>query len=239
MAIKRSPRYPRIDLSKAISLVSRLYDGAHQSKVDADTAAQVIGYSNSVSGAAAIALGALRQFGLVDGLRGDVSVSDLAMRILRPMNDEEQIEALHEAANKPDIFASVLGQFPDGIPRSDAPIIAYLVRQMGFSQSGASEFIGIFRATFDRLPDLPTGVDIEPAPVGSPSAAPAVTPAEMAAPASSRGHLDIGLVSGGELVVLPLGPNCRAELRLVGEVSLKAYDRLIKHLELLRETLEE
>ena len=57
MAIKRSPRYPRLNLTKAVDLVERLYKGAHQSRVDVDTAARVIGYSNSSSGAAAGSIG--------------------------------------------------------------------------------------------------------------------------------------------------------------------------------------
>ena len=237
MAIKRSPRYPRIDLSKAIALVERLYDGAHQSKVDADTAAQVIGYSNSASGAAAVALGALRQFGLVDGLRGDVSVSELAMRIIKPMNDEEQIEALHEAANKPDIFTNVLNQFPDGLPRSDAPISAFLVRQLDFSQGGATEVISVLRATMDRLPS-PSPISVPLVPSSPGLSEEGEVARDEARPFSSRSQTAEASLEG-DLVVLPLGPNCRAELRMIGEVSLKAYDRLIRHLELLKETLED
>jgi hypothetical protein len=214
--------------------VERLYNGAHQSKVDADTAAQVIGYANSSSGAAAGALGALRQFGLLDGLRGDVQVSDLAMRILQPMTDEERVEALHEAANRPEIFSQIVGQFPDGLPKSDAPIGAFLVRQLGFSQRGASEIIGVIRSTLASLPEF--GSETRPHPSGTTSEIPAKQ-IDFINPISDNASNVLAEEHSGELIALPLGQGCKAELRFIGEVTVKAYDRLIRHLELLKETL--
>lgn len=229
---KRSPRYPRVELKKAIDMVRRLYEGVHQSKVDADSAAQVIGYSNSSSGAAAGALGALRQYGLVDGLRGDVAVSDLAMRILQPMNENEHIEAVHEAANKPEVFSHILQQFGGEPPKSDAPILAFLVRQQGFSQSGASEVTDIFRSTFSGLPELSMdavtqldtpsieGDDIQDEPQYA---------ANSASPVNTK-------VGSGEVIALPLGPDCRAEIHFTGKVSAKSYDILIRFLTLMKDT---
>lgn len=234
MAIKRSPRYPRVSLRKAIDLARRLYEGAHQSKVDADTAARVIGYSNSSSGAAAGALGALRQYGLVDGLRGDLCVSDLAMRILQPMDEDEQIDAVHEAANRPDIFSQVLRQFGGELPRSDAPIHAFLVRQVGFSQTGASDVVGVLRETFGDLPEPnePDEEDAEDSPVNVEIVSrPPLQERAVDSQPSAQDNVS-------EVIVLPLGSDCRAEIRFSGEVTARSYDRLLKHLELLKENLE-
>lgn len=238
MAIKRSPRYPRFGLDRALELIERLYDGAHQSKVDADTAAQVIGYSNSSSGAAAGALGTLRQFGLVDGMRGDMNVSDLAMRILQPLNGEERVEALHEAAFEPEVFSKVMDQFDGELPRADAPIQAFMVRQLGFSNKGAGEALAALRETFSGLPDLPTE-ESGPSPDAGKGheaiddkiidSSPSV---EAVSEPSSYSKAD-------EIIVLPLSSDCKAEVRFVGSVTQTAYARLIKHLELLAETLEE
>ena len=233
MAIKRSPRYPRLNLTKAVDLVERLYKGAHQSRVDVDTAARVIGYSNSSSGAAAGSIGALRQFGLVDGLRGDLQVSDLAMRIIQPMHEQERLEAMREAAARPEIFGSILGQFNGELPRSDEPIKAFLVRQQGFSQSGAEDVIATLRETVAGLPGVPSKEEVreekipadrqqEPLPKVRP-----VSPAPLV------------LLEDTELIVLPLGSACKAELRFVGEVTSVAYERLIRHLELMRDMLVE
>jgi hypothetical protein len=231
MAIKRSPRYPRVNLSKTLDLVERLYKGAHQSRVDVDTAARVIGYSNSSSGAAAGAIGALRQFGLVDGLRGDMQVSDLAMRIIQPMDDRERLEAMREAAGRPEIFGSILGQFNGELPRSDEPIKAFLVRQQGFSQGGAEEVIATLRETMAGLPSvLPSVEDKEAKIPEDHQGQPRLSPISSAPSAMSE---------DAELIVLPLGSTCKAELRFVGEVTSTAYERLIRHLQLMRDMLVE
>jgi len=232
MAIKRSPRYPRVALVKTVDLVERLYKGAHQSRVDVDTAARVIGYSSSSSGAAAGAIGALRQFGLVDGLRGDLQVSDLAMRIIQPMNEAERNDALREAAARPEIFAVILSQFGGELPRSDEPIKAFLVRQQGFSQGGAEEVIATLRETVAALPNSSAGE-------GRGEVNGAEGQAEGTSRAIAISSAPTSIPEDTELIVLPLGSACRAELRFVGQVSAIAYERLIRHLQLMRDMLEE
>ncbi|HYE28343.1 MAG TPA: hypothetical protein VEA61_08940 [Allosphingosinicella sp.] len=240
---KRSPRYPRHNLSKALEMTGKLFSGAHQSRVDVDTAARVIGYASSTGGAAASAIGALRQFGLVDGLRGDLAVSDLAMRILQPMNDQERIGALREAAQKPEIFSRILTQFGGTLPASDEPVRAFLIRQEGFSPAGANELIQALRETLAALPHEASKEAEAEAPAGSGEISDVV--GSVARPLVGVGpapQSSASLPSGseqGELIVLPLGAGCKAELRFLGEVTPSAYARLIRHLELLRETLVE
>jgi hypothetical protein len=220
-------------------MIKKLFTGVHQSKVGVDTAAKVIGYAGSGGGAASSALGALRQFGLVDGLRGDVAVSDLALRILQPMDEEERVAAMREAAMKPEIFARIVSQFGGRLPPSDEPIRAFLIRQEGFSTAGANELIKTFRDTLAGLPEAPRnapptpssddeGTQSEPAPS---ELQPQTPPA--ASSASSPG------LAPGELITLPLGHTAKAELRLFGDVSAATYSRLIRHLELLREMAAE
>lgn len=230
---KRSPRYPRHGLSKAIEMTRKLFEGAHQSKVDSDTAARVIGYSGSASGAASSALGALRQFGLVDGLRGDVAVSDLAMRILQPMSPTEKDDAIREAVMKPEIFERIISQFGGKLPASDEPVRSFLIRQEGFSTGGAEELIDALRSSMAMIPSKESAVFTTSEPEVL-EADPVPTATEIhISPTTPKG---LGL---GELISLPLGQNCRAELRLIGEVTEASYARLIKHLELLREIASE
>ncbi len=240
---KRSPRYPRQNLSKSLEMVKKLFNGVHNSKVDMDTAAKVIGYAGSGGGAASSALGALRQFGLVDGLRGDIAVSELTMRIIQPMNDSEKAEALHEAATKPEVFGRVITQFGGKLPLSDEPIIAFLIRQEGFSAIGASELIEALRDTISNLPELPKSTE---------NAVDTVNVAEVTVQPTSGAVSHTQIIGGefeaanafktpnvGELITLPLGQGCKAELRLIGDVNLNSYNRLIRHLELLRDILAE
>ena len=232
---KRSPRYPRQNLSKSIEMTRKLFSGAHQSKIDVDSAAKVIGYSGSGGGAAASALGALRQFGLVDGLRGDMAVSDLAMRILEPMDDEERVTAIREAAMKPEIFERIVSQFGGKLPGSDEPIRSFLIRNEGFSASGADELIATLRETLSNLP--PASADVKSTMTEEPekSDSPDHEASKLGTSAASRSAAPVM----GELITLPLGQNCKAELRLIGDVTASSYGRLIKHLELLREIAAE
>jgi hypothetical protein len=235
IVVKRSPRYPRHNLAKAIEMTKKLFAGAHQAKIDVDAAAKVIGYSGSGGGAASSALGALRQYGLVDGLRGDVAVSDLAMRILEPMDDAERVDATREAAMKPEIFERIVSQFGGKLPGSDEPVRSFLIRQEGFSTGGADEVIETLRATLLALPDHMHKSETE----ASERAEKATSETqERTAPEKiSPTHSEVP--AKGELITLPLGQNCRAELRLIGDVTDASYARLIKHLELLREIAAE
>jgi hypothetical protein len=238
MPAKRSPRYPRVSLAKCLEMTKKLFQGTHRSKVDVDTAAKVIGYASSSGGAAASSLGALRQYGLVDGLRGDVAVSELAMRILEPMNDEERVDAIRQAAMEPEIFSRVMNQFNGKLPLSDEPVRAFLIRQEGFSGSGADELIGVLRETLSALPDVVALNTVE----GRVEEA-----GEHHSETKLATYTDLPSSSSpveakreeGELIRLPLGAGSRAEVRFVGAVSATSYARLIRHLELLREMLVE
>lgn len=232
--VKRSPRYPRHNLEKAIEMASKLFKGAHQSKIDVDSAARIIGYAGSSGGAAQGALGALRQYGLVDGLRGDVGVSDLAMRILQPMDDGERESAMAIAASKPEVFSKILNQFGGKLPGSDEPIRSYLIRQEGFSTSGAEEVIETLRETLAALPQPNVAQENEPVPQSQTSSSSAEIEEATHKPPQAASQPAVG-----ELITLPLGQGCRAELLLIGEVTDASYARLIKHLELLREIAAE
>src|SRR5690348_13821755 len=103
VAQSRSPRYPRYPLQAAISYGKRLYDGAHRSLVDTNTAYKVMGFAGK-TGASATALGAVRQYGLIEAPKGGVRISSLGLQILEPSNKEEYIDALHVAADRPTVF---------------------------------------------------------------------------------------------------------------------------------------
>ena len=232
---KKSPRYPRQTLAKSLEMVRKIFKGVHQAQVDADVAAQLIGYTNSRGGAAAGALGALRQFGLLDGLRGAVSVSDLAMRIIQPMDEQERVAAMREAAAKPEIFGKIISQFDGRIPSADAPIGAFLIRQEGFSASGASELIKNLRETLSEVPEAES-IETQGVRESSERQSKSEVQDDEGTPADERlAPLRSSEPLVGELITLPLGQNAKAELRLVGEITATSYARLIRHLELLRD----
>lgn len=229
----RSPRYPRIPLAAAVGYVRRLYDEAHKSKVDADTAARLMGFSGK-SGASSVALGAIRQYGLVDGLRGDIHVSDLALRILQPLSKEEEGEAIHEAALKPDVFDSLSNHFEGEFPKSDEPIKAHLIREKGFSQTGAAECVNSLRKTLEEI-DRITMVP-EVALEGEDSIIARERQQADPEPSADLSSADIGSASEDtELIRIPLTKGCTAELKMIGSIDQAGIDRLIQYIQLMRD----
>lgn len=233
----RSPRYPRVSLATAIDYVRRLYNGVHRSGVDVDTAVKVMGFAGK-SGASAVALGALRQFGLVDGLRGSVQVSDLALRILEPSSPQEELEARREAAFTPDIYDKLLGHFGGELPRSDEPLRAYLIRTMSFSKTGAEECISVLRRTLSEVSVLSAALELN-LPGASGPAPPALSDNHdvAAIPADVEASTEYGPVT--QLIRIPLSKDCNAELRLVGEITPAAIQRLLQYIELMAEVWAE
>jgi hypothetical protein len=74
-------------------------------------------------------------------------VSDLALRILHPMNPEEKIAALREAAVQPPLFRE-LAEFEGA---SDENLVARLVRS-GFTEIGAKLAVASYRETISLAP---------------------------------------------------------------------------------------
>jgi hypothetical protein len=214
-----------------MSYIDKLYSGAHRTSLDADTAVRVMGFGNP-SGASAIALGAVRQYGLVDGLRGNIKVSDLAMRILEPSSSSERAEAIREAAETPEMFKRILDRFNGNLPNSDDVIRSFLIRDAGFSKAGADDCIASLRETFRDIVDddvesvaVENGIDqtlAKPVPCSDPEMA----PRSINRPTSSNEN---------EPIRIPLAKNCAVELRFTGIVSQIAIDRLLQHIGLMRE----
>ncbi len=230
----RSPRYPRISLTEAIRHINTLYRGAHRSVMDTNTAYRVLGYAGK-TGASATVLGALRQYSLVSGLRGDVAVSDLALRILEPSSRTEYAEAVVEAANAPEAFRAIDIHFSGNIPNSDEPIRAFLIRTLGFSRSGAEECIKSFRETYSEaraqsgLVDADTErTEGEIAVVAQPG------PPSHEHPAPQHVSAATNATHVSELVRVPLSRECTAEIRFEGSVTREAIDRLIGYINLMK-----
>lgn len=232
----RSPRYPRISIIEAIGYARKLYDGAHRSMVDSDTAYRVMGFAGK-NGASATVLGALRQFGLVDGLRGDLRISDLALRIFEPSTREEYVEALHEAANKPDAFDALFRHFPDGVPKSDEALRSFLIRSLEFSKNGADDCIASLRNTLAELEASgEREVPAEAKPAAMPSALHQGTQeCERISGVETQLAVRGRESEGTELVRIPLTRDCTAELRFSGPITEDAVARLIKYIDLMKD----
>lgn len=222
----RSPRFPGHSVNDAIEFARRIYDGAHTSQIDSLTAIKLMNFSGK-SGASATALGSVRQFGLIEGVGEKTRISNLALKILEPESPTERMEALREAAKQPEVFRQVYDRFDARIPAANEPIRAYLIRELGFSKSGAEDCLRSLRETIEQS-DLNRSE--------SSDSLPAEIPDRVLA---QNDRIDFSANPPSdplaELIKIPLTRECSAELRLSGTVSEKALNNLIRHIELMKE----
>ena len=141
----RSPNYPGIDLEDAIDSVVKLHKSMGRNEFDSDDAIKAWGYSSG-SGPVRVRMAALRQFGLVDGRRGEsrrVSRTGLIFATHDPSSPEYQ-ETLRATAVRPPLFAKAREAMPNA---SDSSLRQWLLMDEDFSDEGASRFVEVFRTT--------------------------------------------------------------------------------------------
>lgn len=124
----RSPNYPNISLPAAIKQIEKSFAANRRNQMDRNSAAISIGYSGQ-SGAADKTIATLTQYGLLEKAgKGEVRISQLAVEILHPTNDQVRRQAINSAAFRPQVFADLRERFPDGHV-SEATLLSYLVRE--------------------------------------------------------------------------------------------------------------
>src|SRR4051812_47012713 len=101
---ERSRNYPKMSLTDALELARKLYSKAGKSKISPIVAVGALGY-NGLNGAALGTLGTLTQYGLIDRERGkSVSVSPLAIKLIHPLNPEQEATSKRESILAPEVF---------------------------------------------------------------------------------------------------------------------------------------
>ena len=145
MVNKRSPNYPSVSLEEAIQALTELYQGVGRGKFTASDAARAWGYT-STSGPTKRRMSSLRQYGLIEGKKGDtpvVSTRALTL-VLRNQASREYQQALREAATSPPLFSELVESMASAAP--DA-LKQNLVVERNFTDEGAGRFINVFKAT--------------------------------------------------------------------------------------------
>lgn len=139
----RSPNYPALSLEQALAAAEKLWKAEKRTAVSHETAALALGYK-SLSGLARVAIGAMRQYGLIEKAeKGHVRVSDLAIAILHGHGDERDI-ALAQAGLAPSLFLELSRTHQEA---SEAAISSYLITKKQFAEDGARRAARAFRAT--------------------------------------------------------------------------------------------
>lgn len=147
----RSPNYPIINLEEAIERARKFWDRERRNTAPASVAVAHWGFSPKSSGGR-MTLSALVKFGLLEesgrGAERYVKLSPLAFDVLldeRP-DSEERADAIRRAALSPTIHADLWEKWGRDLP-SDASMRTYLVKDLEFTDSGATGLIREYKET--------------------------------------------------------------------------------------------
>src|ERR1700730_13023145 len=150
----RSPAFPFIPVNKAIERAEtfRVAEGGrpkHFSPLVSACKAWNVGVKTGTAIQTGAALG---HYGLLEfegsGEQRSARLTDLAFRILldkQPLSPERD-ELIRQAALTPRIHAELWKNWPEGVA-SETKIETYLVRDRGFSESGARALIAQYKET--------------------------------------------------------------------------------------------
>jgi len=251
MARSRSPGYPNFGLAEAVSRISKVFQADRRNVIERAIVAKHIGYGG-LNGAADKSIATLSHYGLLDRVsKGEIRVSQLAMDILHPESPEKRKAALREAADSPQLFATLRERFPDG-KFSEEALRSYLVRS-GFQDAALEPAIRAYMATSQFLElerayesdGAPTktseesarqdGGEGNPPPPAAPPGWPFGTPTMQPPPPQKK---EIAM-QGGERIMKTGMLSKGASFRLIveGQIGVKEIERLIRQLELDKEIL--
>jgi hypothetical protein len=149
---KRGPGYPTLSLEAAVKRVNQLRDAnLARTTINASVACGMWGWSRAGTEARAV-LASLIHYGLMNYLgRGEarqIQLTNLAHRIVFdqvPQSSERQA-ALRDAALHPTAFRQLWDKYGAHLP-PDVALRTYLIRDRGFSDTGARNFTAAYRPT--------------------------------------------------------------------------------------------
>ena len=150
MSRQRSPNYPNTSLPDAIARARKAFDLDRQAPLDRETAAKHIGYGGR-SGASDKMIGTITQYGLFEAAgKGEVRVSQLAMDIFHPLNEQQKRESIFRAAYSPKAFQSFRDRFGAAVIPSEDAAKSYLVRE-GFMDRAVGPLYAAYVSTCQFL----------------------------------------------------------------------------------------
>ena len=158
MARMRSPNYPAISLREAIDRIQLLFGKAHTKLISREQAVEAMGY-DGLHGASLGAISAVLKYGLWGKVDNQVKVSDRAMSIIAPNDNEERQTAIHDAAFNPPLFGEIHERFLGEIPNDDK-LRSFLLRK-NFSSSALDRVIRSYRETMELVTDEAGGYNDE------------------------------------------------------------------------------
>lgn len=227
----RSPNCPQITFQEAAEKGRRVYTKERQHPAARKVIAEDLGYS-SLNGRSLTLIGALRQYGILEGSGDTTRVSDDAVAYFVRDDGPEKNEAMKRMIYKPSLFEELKNQFGDALP-SEGNLKHILVTK-GFSEDSAADVIRVYRANLELVSGIVAGYTepeeeqqtMSTVPVSIPNST-SVSPQRVAA----------GNGAWNWPLSVPRGVN--AQLVLTGQFTKADIARLKKQIEFLEESFDE
>jgi hypothetical protein len=245
----RSPNYPQLSLPDAIERIRSVYKAQHTAKADQHKVAEILGYG-SLNGRSLGVLSAIKKYGLLQGPGEALSVSQGAVIIIeRQPGHPYRVKELRKAALLPPLFEEIHNRFGGQVP-ADEDLRIFLASK-GFSRTATNEITRTYRDTIELVTseggeytdgeasDTTHGQELVPMQSGQNR--PTSEPSRQTTPHSYRvermpvAPLVVESESDQELR-FKISSDSDARIIFRGEVTLEAIEKLIKLLELSKDT---
>jgi hypothetical protein len=146
ITLTRSPRSPSETLKDAIDRAEKLLAGLGRGAGPVEAVAKAIGFGG-LSGASRSSLASLTSYGFLTKQGNNYRISDLALRILRPLNPADRIAAIAEAQSSPKLFAEIQQDHPE----ASEDVLANLLLHKGFTEDRAKRAAYVFKDNVEFL----------------------------------------------------------------------------------------
>jgi len=152
MANQRSPNCPQITFQEAIEKGRLVYEKEYTHPAAREVVVQSLGYSG-INGRSLSMIGALRQYGILEGGGDALRISDDAVSFYVLEDTGERQAALHRMLFNPPFFAQIHADFGDALP-SESNLKHYLMKN-GFLPKAAEDVIKVYRDNIRLIENTP------------------------------------------------------------------------------------
>lgn len=157
--IRRSPRYPFVDLGKAIDQIRALWAAFGPNDAGIEEVWKSWGYGPNSSGAIQTEA-ALKQFGLLDvlgrGRQRRLKLSQLGVQIIKSgSNSSQRQNSIETAALMPRIHREIWDRWRANLPPVE--VQTYLVQQRRFQEKAAQALVAEYQKTMSLVHALRSG----------------------------------------------------------------------------------
>lgn len=142
---ERGKGFPRISLSSAVQIMDAASKfGKSWKKEQFASFGAKNGAGSAKSGAFAARLSALRDYGLIVTTIDSVDMTDLAVRMTKPVNADEREDAIKSAFLSVATFNDLYVSFDDALDLERSRVAEYAVFNLGISRDSMDKFVNVF-----------------------------------------------------------------------------------------------